>query len=107
MCSAQTMSGPDPVFAATAAFGWMSSCHSLFTVTSTPVTFVKAAMFSRVARSSASRNFAQRRKVSFAPGSGLKGCSCAQASVQSSRLGDRIPAPVTAAPLSNVRLVTI
>ena len=83
MCSAQIMSGPCPVFAATAAFGRMSSCHSLSTLTSTPVALENASMLARVAASSASRNLLQRKSLSRAPPSGLKGCSWAQAAAHS------------------------
>src|SRR5829696_6282277 len=92
------MSGPCPVFAATAAFGRMSSCHSLSTRTSTPVAFANASMFARVAASSASRNLLQRKSRRRAFGSGLKGCSCAQAAAHSSPLG-AAAAPAASAPV--------
>src|ERR1019366_1803975 len=74
----------------------MSSIDSLVMVTSTPVALLNAAMLAFVAWSSASRNFPQRRNCSFAPGSGLKGCSWAHAVAQPVRFAANAP-PASAA----------
>src|SRR4051812_4065227 len=74
----------------------MSSIDSLVMTTSAPVALLNAAILALVAWSSASRNFPQRRNCSFAPGSGLKGCSCAQAVAQPPRLAANAP-PANAA----------
>ncbi len=73
------MSRPEPVFAATDAFGCTSSNDSFVTVTETPVAFWKASTIAMNALSSASTKRRQRSTLIFAPFSGLNGDACAQA----------------------------
>ncbi len=74
------MSGPEPTFAATAAFGRTSSQLSLSTRTSTPVRLVNAAVFFIHMSSSPWTKRFQRSTRSFAPFSGVQALPCASAS---------------------------
>ncbi len=65
-------SGPEPTFAATAAFGRMSSQLSLSMRTSTPVASVNFLVFAIHWSSSPLTKGDQRRTRRVAPGSGLK-----------------------------------
>ncbi|OGA17979.1 MAG: hypothetical protein A3I63_04575 [Betaproteobacteria bacterium RIFCSPLOWO2_02_FULL_66_14] len=72
------MSGPAPVFAATAAFGRTSSQPSLSTRTSMPYLALNAATFFMYWSMSPCTNRLQRSTRSFAPFSGaLLHCACA------------------------------
>lgn len=73
------MSRPEPVFAATDAFGCTSSNDSFVMVTLTPVAFWKASTIAMKALSSASTKRRQRSTLIFAFASALKGAVCAQA----------------------------
>jgi hypothetical protein len=67
------------------------------------VALVNASMFAFVACSSASRNLPQRTNRKEASGSGLKGCSAAQALAQSRRDIPPSAAPATAVDFKSSR----
>src|SRR5215471_926013 len=96
VCRPQAISSPEPVLAATDAFGCTSSKDSLNTFISVPVALENAATMPLKASSSDGTNRFQRIKVSFAPGSAFQGESAAQALAKSSSAG-----PVSAAPAAS------
>src|SRR5256884_7886515 len=101
----QNKSGPALVFAATEAFGGMSSKDSRVTLTLTPVALVKASSSAMNSSSSDCTKYFQRNKPSCAPFSGFHGAACAQALLHSSSAGPA-SAPVAAsevAPFTRVR----
>src|SRR6516162_1515664 len=105
----QNRSGPALVFAATEAFGGMSSKDSRVTLTLTPVALVKPSMSAMNASSSDCTKYFQRNKPSCAPFSGFQGAACAQALLHSSSAGPA-SAPVAAsevAPFTKVRRVNM
>src|SRR6266478_8708124 len=91
----QNRSGPAFVFAATEAFGGMSSKDSRVMLTLTPVALVKASISATNSSSSDCTKYFQRNKPSCAPLSGFHGAACAQALLHSSNAGPA-SAPVAA-----------
>src|SRR5258708_25028031 len=90
---------PDPVLAATEAFGCTSSKDSENTFISVPVAFWKAATMALNASSSDGTKRFQRIMVSLAPGSAFHGDSAAQARAKSNSAGPvSMPAAVRAVP---------
>src|SRR3954469_692836 len=98
-------SGPDPTFAATAAFGRMSSQLSLSMRTSTPVASVNFLVLAIHWSSSPFTKGDQRRSRKEAPGSGLKigAAACARAGPLR-RPGAKLPAARPAPPSRMSRL---
>ena len=89
------MSRPEPVLAATEAFGCTSSNDSENTFISVPVAVLNAATMALKASSSAGTKRFQRITVSLAPGSAFHGEACAQAFAKSNNAGP-VSAPVAA-----------
>src|ERR1700741_3523011 len=102
------MSSPEPVLAATEAFGCTSSKDSLNTFISVPVAVLNAATIALNASSSDGTNRFQRISVSLAPASGVHGEVSAQALAKSSSAGPVSAAPAARAgpPCSRARRVT-
>jgi hypothetical protein len=93
------MSRPEPVLAATDAFGCTSSKDSLNTFICVPVALWNAATMALKASSSAGTKRFQRITVSLAPGSAFHGADCAQALANSRSAGPvRAPAAASAVP---------
>src|SRR4051794_10502981 len=93
------MSSPEPVLAATEAFGCTSSKDSENTFISVPVALLNAATMALNASSSAGTKRFQRITVSLAPFSACHGAACAQALAYSSSAGPvRAPAVASAVP---------
>src|SRR3954454_1537689 len=95
VCSPHAMSRPEPVFAATEAFGCTSSKDSENTFISVPVAFWNAATMALNASSSAGTKRFQRITVSLAPFSACQGADCAQALAYSKSAGP-VSAPAVA-----------
>src|SRR5260370_33992285 len=91
----QAMSRPEPVLAATDAFGCTSSKDSENTFISVPVAALKAATIALNASSSAGTKRFQRITVSLAPGSAFHAADCAQALANSNSAGP-VSAPAVA-----------
>ena len=90
---------PEPVLAATEAFGCTSSKDSLNTFISVPVAALNAATIALNASSSAGTKRFQRITVSLAPASAFQGAVCAQALANSSSAGPvSAPAAASAVP---------
>src|SRR6266851_10349414 len=105
----QKMSGPEPVLAATDAFGGMSSNDSRVMLTFTPVAWVKASISLTKASSSDCTKYFQRSSESCAPFSGFHGAAWAQAFAHS-RSPEPARAPVAATavpPCMRVRRVNV
>src|SRR6185369_5260629 len=107
VCRPQAISSPEPVLAATEAFGCTSSKDSENTFISVPVAFWNAATIALNASSSAGTKRFQRITVSLAPFSACHGADCAQALAYSSRAGPVNAAAAVSAvpPLRTVRRV--
>ena len=94
------------MFAATDAFGGMSSKDSRVTVTFTPVALVKASSSAMNASSSDCTKYFQRNNESCAPFSGFHGAACAQAFAHSSN-PEPASAPVASVLCTKVRRVNV
>src|SRR5262249_28647183 len=95
----QNRSGPALVFAATEAFGGMSSKDSRVTLTLTPVALVKASIRATNASSSDCTKYFQRSSESCAPFSGFQGAAWAHAFAHSSSPEPaRVPVAANAVP---------
>src|ERR1044072_2714517 len=99
VCSPHAMSRPEPVLAATEAFGCTSSNDSENTFISVPVAALNAATMALNASSSAGTKPFQRTTVSLAPDSACQGEDCAQALAKSNSAGPvSAPAAASAVP---------
>src|SRR6201994_3600102 len=93
----QPRATPEPVLAATEAFGCRSSKDSENTFISVPVADLNAATIALKASSSAGTKRFQRIIVSLAPASGFHGESAAQALAQSNSASPDSAAPAASA----------
>src|SRR4029078_2477855 len=102
VCVPQTMSRPEPVLAATDAFGCSSSKDSEKTFISVPVAVLNAATIALKASSSAGTKRFQRITVSLAPASAFHGEVSAQALAKSNNAGPvNAPTAASAVPPCN------